>query len=229
MKRVISAIMVLSILAASMSACSRLFKRENEQQDSGTAVKSNSNETSERPTMTTTSLMESTTLTFTTEMTQATTMPTTSVRITARPPVLTTKRRTQTTTRKTTTTRRPSVSSKIEISPSSVRALAANTKVKRAWRVKSGSITVEVHKLAYGAPEWRTFSKKYTKSMYYQEICNIAIITCPANHFRSKCSEQLLGREEGLVYDMARSAGALVAVNCEGYTGHWDSSVKEKS
>jgi len=64
--------------------------------------------------------------------------------------------------------------------------------------------------------------------MYYQEICNIAIITCPANHFRSKCSEQLLGREEGLVYDMARSAGALVAVNCEGYTGHWDSSVKDK-
>ncbi|NLB36743.1 MAG: phosphodiester glycosidase family protein [Clostridiales bacterium] len=216
MKNVISAIMLLTFLASSIVSCSRFFGNEPERNETAT-------ETSEQSTIATTLLGESTT--EEPVITQSTSAP---IFTTTTEPALSTTKRKTTTNKKTTTTKKTSQESKIEISASSVNAPAANTKVQRAWRVKSGGVTVEVHKLAYGAPEWRTFSKKYTKSMNYQQICNIAIITCPANRFRCKCAEQLLGREEGLVYDMARSAGALVAVNCEGYSGHWDTSVKEK-
>ncbi len=234
MKKLIASVVVLSIVMASTSACSRIFNTIGEEEGLATVSQSSIKETETQPTAVAAD-DETATFKMTTEIVPTTLKLDSQITTTKKSSAASTTKKaaatstTKKTTTKPTTTKKATVTSGIEISASSVKAKAANTRVQRAWRIKSGSTTVEVHKLAYGSPEKRKITyKDVTKTMNYQEICNIAVITCPANHFKSECSEQLLNKEEGLVNDMAKSAGALVAVNCEGYTGHWDDSVKEK-
>lgn len=53
------------------------------------------------------------------------------------------------------------------------------------------------------------------KTVTYQPVVNIAIITCSPEHIGVASSQQLLGTNVGRVEDMGRKSGALIAINGE--------------
>lgn len=55
----------------------------------------------------------------------------------------------------------------------------------------------------------------YDKTVTYQPVVNIAIITCSPEHIGVASSQQLLGTNVGKVEDMGRKSGALIAINGE--------------
>ncbi len=107
--------------------------------------------------------------------------------------------------------------------------------ILRAWEVSEGSTgtTVRVEKLSYGSPITTThYNNKYgvDKSYNITQVCYLAIVTCQPGDFGSASALKTLNKtglkdDEGLVDDIAKAKGAIVAINNEGYDGHWNFNV----
>lgn len=139
--------------------------------------------------------------------------------------VTTTKRTTTTTKRTTTTTKRPATTipsgsgkTPHEISTAGITSKMSGARVLRAWRIASGATSVQVEKLSYGSNINATYQGK---SYSVPQICFIALVTCKPENFRSTCAKLTFNKDEALTNDMAKSVGALIAINNESYTGHW--------
>lgn len=129
-------------------------------------------------------------------------------------------------TSKPTTTKKPAQSSsatkgKLEISASSVKSIAG-AKVLRAWRLNANGVNIEIHRIAYGPQITQAFKKAnadgaidYDKTVTYQPIITVAIITCSPDHIGVASSQKLLGTTVGKVEDMGRKSGSLIAINGE--------------
>ena len=92
----------------------------------------------------------------------------------------------------------------------------------RAWKLNSNGVNIEIHRIAYGPQITQAFKKAnadgaidYDKTVTYQPIINVAIITCSPEHIGVASSQQLLGTNVGRVEDMGRKSGALIAINGE--------------
>ena len=110
---------------------------------------------------------------------------------------------------------------KLEVSAGSVKNIAG-AKVLRAWKLNSNEVNIEIHRIAYGPQITQAFKKAnadgaidYDKTVTYQPVVNIAIITCSPEHIGVASSQQLLGTNVGKVEDMGRKSGALIAINGE--------------
>lgn len=110
---------------------------------------------------------------------------------------------------------------KLEVSAASVKSVAG-AKVLRAWKLNSNGVNIEIHRIAYGAQITQAFKKAnadgaidYDKTVTYQPVVNVAIITCSPDHIGVASSQQLLGTNVGKVEDMGRKSGALIAINGE--------------
>ena len=110
---------------------------------------------------------------------------------------------------------------KLEVSAGSVKSIAG-AKVLRAWKLNSNGVNIEIHRIAYGPQITQAFKKAnadgaidYDKTVTYQPVVNIAIITCSPEHIGVASSQQLLGTNVGKVEDMGRKSGALIAINGE--------------
>ena len=110
---------------------------------------------------------------------------------------------------------------KLEVSAGSVKSIAG-AKVLRAWKLNSNGVNIEIHRIAYGPRITQAFKKAnadgaidYDKTVTYQPVVNIAIITCSSEHIGVASSQQLLGTNVGKVEDMGRKSGALIAINGE--------------
>lgn len=110
---------------------------------------------------------------------------------------------------------------KLEVSAGSVKSIAG-AKVLRAWKLNSNGVNIEIHRIAYGPQITQAFKKAnadgaidYDKTVTYQPIINVAIITCSPEHIGVASSQQLLGTNVGRVEDMGRKSGALIAINGE--------------
>lgn len=110
---------------------------------------------------------------------------------------------------------------KLEVSAGSVKSIAG-AKVLRAWKLNSNGVNIEIHRIAYGAQITQAFKKAnadgaidYDKTVTYQPVVNVAIITCSPDHIGVASSQQLLGTNVGKVEDMGRKSGALIAINGE--------------
>ena len=120
---------------------------------------------------------------------------------------------------------------KLEVSAGSVKSIAG-AKVLRAWKLNSNGVNIEIHRIAYGPQITQAFKKAnadgaidYDKTVTYQPVVNIAIITCSPEHIGVASSQQLLGTNVGKVEDMGRKSGALIAINGEaGSTRRSDNS-----
>jgi len=91
-------------------------------------------------------------------------------------------------------------------------------RVLRAWQIASGTTSVRVEKLSYGSNINATYQGKTYST---PQVCFIAVVTCKPENFRSTCAKLTFNKDEALTNDMAKSAGALIAINNESYTGHW--------
>lgn len=107
-----------------------------------------------------------------------------------------------------------------EVSPSSVTKYTGT--IQRAWKISSNNASVEIHKLAYGSKITQNFQKSQdgamdvtSKSVTYQPICDIAIITCAPTTFKYAITQQVLGTAKSKQEDIAKKVGAIVAVNGE--------------
>lgn len=128
-----------------------------------------------------------------------------------------------TTTKPTTTTTKPiqfTPAAVKEVSPSSVTKYAGT--IQRAWRISSKTTNVEIHKVAYGSKITQNFVKSQdsaidvsSKSVTYQPICNIAIVTCAPTTLKYAVTSQVLGTTRGKQEDISKKVGALMAVNGE--------------
>ena len=105
---------------------------------------------------------------------------------------------------------------KLEVSAGSVKSIAG-AKVLRAWKLNSNGVNIEIHRIAYGPQITQAFKKAnadgaidYDKTVTYQPVVNIAIITCSPEHIGVASSQQLLGTNVGKVEDMGRKSGALI-------------------
>lgn len=110
---------------------------------------------------------------------------------------------------------------KLEVSAASVKSVTG-AKVLRAWKLNSNGVNIEIHRIAYGAQITQAFKKAnadgaidYDKTVTYQPVVNVAIITCSPEHIGVASSQQLLGTNVGKVEDMGRKSGALIAINGE--------------
>lgn len=110
---------------------------------------------------------------------------------------------------------------KLEVSAGSVKSITG-AKVLRAWKLNSNGVNIEIHRIAYGPQITQAFKKAnadgaidYDKTVTYQPVVNIAIITCSPEHSGVASSQQLLGTNVGKVEDMGRKSGALIAINGE--------------
>ena len=110
---------------------------------------------------------------------------------------------------------------KLEVSAGSIKSIAG-AKVLRAWKLNSNGVNIEIHRIAYGPRITQAFKKAnadgaidYDKTVTYQPVVNIAIITCSPEHIGVASSQQLLGTNVGKVEDMGRKSGALIAINGE--------------
>lgn len=110
---------------------------------------------------------------------------------------------------------------KHEVSAASVKSVTG-AKVLRAWKLNSNGVNIEIHRIAYGAQITQAFKKAnadgaidYDKTVTYQPVVNVAIITCSPDHIGVASSQQLLGTNVGKVEDMGRKSGALIAINGE--------------
>lgn len=110
---------------------------------------------------------------------------------------------------------------KLEVSAGSVKSITG-AKVLRAWKLNSNGVNIEIHRIAYGPQITQAFKKAnadgaidYDKTVTYQPVVNIAIITCSPEHIGVASSQQLLGMNVGKVEDMGRKSGALIAINGE--------------
>mgnify|MGYP000842051679 FL=1 len=110
---------------------------------------------------------------------------------------------------------------KLEVSAGSVKSITG-AKVLRAWKLNSNGVNIEIHRIAYGPRITQAFKKAnadgaidYDKTVTYQPVVNIAIITCSPEHIGVASSQQLLGTNVGKVEDMGRKSGALIAINGE--------------
>ena len=114
---------------------------------------------------------------------------------------------------------------KLEVSAASVKSVTG-AKVLRAWKLNSNGVNIEIHRIAYGAQITQAFKKAnadgaidYDKTVTYQPVVNVAIITCSPEHIGVASSQQLLGTNVGKVEDMGRKSGALIAINGEAGAG----------
>lgn len=110
---------------------------------------------------------------------------------------------------------------KLEVSAGSVKSITG-AKVLRAWKLNSNGVNIEIHRIAYGPQITQAFKKAnadgaidYDKTVTYQPVVNIVIITCSPEHIGVASSQQLLGTNVGKVEDMGRKSGALIAINGE--------------
>ena len=110
---------------------------------------------------------------------------------------------------------------KLEVNAGSVKSIAG-AKVLRAWKLNSNGVNIEIHRIAYGPRIAQAFKKAnadgaidYDKTVTYQPVVNIAIITCSPEHIGVASSQQLLGTNVSKVEDMGRKSGALIAINGE--------------
>ncbi len=109
---------------------------------------------------------------------------------------------------------------KYEIDADSVRSIRGAT-VLQAWKINEDGVEIEIHKIAYGSKITQHFVKSkdksidYSKTVTYQPVCNVAIITCSPNRFLVETSKKLTGKNVSGVETMGKAAGALIAVNGE--------------
>lgn len=110
---------------------------------------------------------------------------------------------------------------KLEVDAGTVKSIAG-AKVLKAWKLSSNGVNIEIHRIAYGPQITQAFKKAnadgaidYDKTVTYQPIVNVAIITCSPEHIGVASSQQLLGTNVGKVEDMGRKSDALIAINGE--------------
>ncbi len=110
---------------------------------------------------------------------------------------------------------------KLEVSAESVKSVAG-AKVLKAWRLSSNGVNIEIHRIAYGSQITQAFKKAnadgaidYDKTVTYQPVINVAIITCSPDRVGVASSQQLLGTNVGRVEEMSLKNGALIAINGE--------------
>ncbi|HCT16271.1 MAG TPA: hypothetical protein DIW36_02510 [Ruminococcaceae bacterium] len=151
---------------------------------------------------------------------------------TAKPAVNGSKTDVKTTTaKKITTTKKKTASNssrsytKYEVSPSSVTRYAGT--VQRAWKVSSNGVSAEIHRVAYGSKITQNFQKSSdpgmdvsSKTVTYQPVCNIALISCSPTTVKFGVSQQLIGANSGRVENISKAAGALIAINGEASAPH---------
>lgn len=220
MKKFLGIFLSISLLACTLCSCSS--KKDN--------AKTEANTTTTNQAQTVNSDGETTTTTA-----QATTAPTTTKPTTTSEAKTTTKKSSENKTEKKTTTKASKTTTKksnqakpysasFEVSPSSVTARAG--KVLRAWKISSDTTSVELHKVAYGPRETQTFMQKYdtamdvsSKTVSFQPIINVAIVTCSPTTLKIGTAEQLINSNMGATMSMAESAGALIAVNGQALAG----------
>jgi len=98
----------------------------------------------------------------------------------------------------------------------------------QAWKVADNSTgtTVLVQKLSYGSPITVNYNGKNYK---IQPACFIAIVNCKPANIRNTCASLTFHKSQAFVNDMAKKVNALIAINNEGFTGHWnpDPNVKQ--
>jgi len=101
--------------------------------------------------------------------------------------------------------------------------------ILQAWKIEDSSTgtSVVVQKLSYGSP-----IGSYYEGRYYSipQVCFIAVVTCSPDRFGCASALKTLNKTglkkgEGLVNDIALKKDALVAINNEGYSGHWNFSI----
>jgi len=122
-----------------------------------------------------------------------------------------------------------------EIPIAGLKSKKAGAKILRAWKITddSSGTSVVVEKLAYGSPIKTTHnSNKYgiTTSYTITQVCFIAEVACKPENFGSASALKTLNKTglkkgEGLVNDIAKKKGAIVAINNESFTGHWNNLV----
>ena len=107
-----------------------------------------------------------------------------------------------------------------EVSPSSVTHYAGT--IQRAWRISSKVSSVEIHKVAYGPKITQNFLKSQdsaldvsSKSVTYQPICNVAIVSCAPTTVKYAITSVVLGTTKSKQEDISKKVGALVAINGE--------------
>lgn len=129
------------------------------------------------------------------------------------------------TTKKKTTAKSSGSYSKYEVSPSSVTRYGGT--IQRAWKISSNGVSAEIHRVAYGPQITQNFVKSNdpgmdvsSKSVKYQPVCNIALITCSPTTLKFGVSQQLIGSNVGRVENIAKAAGALIAINGEAAAPH---------
>lgn len=220
MKKFLGILLSVSLLACTLCSCSSgkdTAKTEANTTNQAEAVNSDSETTTAEPT------------TAITTTTTTTTKPTTTkITTTAEAAVAPARKTTKTTeapkTKAANKTQAGPYSASFEVSPSSVTARAG--KVLRAWKVSSSTTSVELHKVAYGPKETQTFIQKYdtamdvsSKTVTFQPIINVAIVSCSPTTLKFGTAEQLIGSEMGSAEKMARNADALIAMNGQALAG----------
>lgn len=215
MNKLFRTLMVLTLLTAMLGGCTP--------PDTAQTTTTANHTTTTAPTTATEPLTtepETTTELATTAAVTTTKKPVTTTR---KPVILTTAA--PATTKPAATTRPPAGRTPHEISVSGLRSKMPGATVVRAWRIADNATgtKVEVHKLSYGKPFSTTYKhsdgKTYTHTI--QSYCFVAMVSCKPTQFRNTCAELVVNKDEALVNDMAKKVGALVAINNEGYSGHW--------
>ncbi len=221
MKRFITLSIILCMLTATLSACSGK-KAANAEADNASAT-----------TTTTSSVAadaETDGTTTTLPQGENTTTTTANTTIAANTTTTTAATKTNPTKPYQTTTTAPQPvkkSTKYEVSTSSVKTVSG-AKLERAWKLSENGVDIEIHRIAYGNKITQHFTHgkggfsdqldnaiDYEKTVTYQPYATVAIVTANPEKLMVSSAKQLLGKNSAKVEDMAKKAGALIAVNCE--------------
>ena len=127
-----------------------------------------------------------------------------------------------------TTTAKPTTTKPVQFTPSAVKEVSPSSvthyagTIQRAWRISSKVSSVEIHKVAYGPKITQNFLKSQdsaldvsSKSVTYQPICNVAIVSCAPTTVKYAITSVVLGTTKSKQEDISKKVGALVAINGE--------------
>ena len=127
-----------------------------------------------------------------------------------------------------TTTAKPTTTKPIQFTPSAVKEVSPSSvhhyagTIQRAWRISSKVSSVEIQKVAYGPKITQNFLKSQdsaldvsSKSVTYQPICNVAIVSCAPTTVKYAITSVVLGTTKSKQEDISKKVGALVAINGE--------------
>ncbi|MDR1464848.1 MAG: hypothetical protein LBJ11_06070 [Oscillospiraceae bacterium] len=102
---------------------------------------------------------------------------------------------------------------KWEVDASSVQTKAAGATVLRAWKASRGTVSVEAHRLSYGAKRVTSGTSGSANRATVQPIITVAVVTASPESVHAATAAQVFP-ELGCatVEDLAQAKGALVAV-----------------